>query len=319
MRAAVILAAGHGKRMRSPLPKVLHPVLGRPMILRVAETARRAGMDDVVVVVGHGRDLVIPVLQRHGLRWAVQEEQLGTAHALECGLRGLDGGPAEEVCVLLGDVPLIRTETVTRLLRTRRAGGSAVTVLTTVLEDPSGYGRVIRSGDGRGVREIVEERDATPEQRSVREINTGLMAFDGAMVEDLLSGIGSDNSQGEYYLPDAVSIAAARGLGVTASVADDSGEVSGVNNPVQLAACTRVQRLRVVERHLMNGVVIPDPETVWIEDDVTIGRGTSVGRLCRLCSGTRLGEGCSVGDGAILEGVSLPDGSNVDPYTVMRG
>lgn len=318
MRAAVILAAGHGKRMRSPLPKVLHPVLGRPMVLRVADTARRAGLDRVVVVVGHGREEVIPVLERHGLRWAVQEEQLGTAHALRCGMEALEEEP-EELCVLLGDVPLVRSETVRDLLETRRATVSAITVLTTVPEDPAGYGRVVRSGEGDGVTAIVEDRDASPEQREIGEINTGLMAFDGDRVRELLDGIDTDNAQGEYYLTDAVSVAVDGGLGVTASLAADSREVSGVNTPVQLAACTEEQRRRVVSRHLAGGAVIPDPGTVWIEDGVTIAHGCFIGRLCRLSGTTSLGRNCVVGDGAILEDAELPDGSVVEPYTVMRG
>jgi len=319
LRAAVILAAGHGKRMRSPLPKVLHPVLGRPMVLRVADAAREAGLDRIVVVVGHGRERVVPVLEGHGLDWAVQEEQLGTAHALDCGLRAIGDEEPEEVCVLLGDVPLIRTATVRRLLETRRDTDSAVTVLTTIPDDPAGYGRVVRSGEGDCVTEIVEDRDASPRQREIREINTGLMAFDGGRVRELLSRIGSDNSQGEYYLTDAVSIAVDGGLRVTASLAADSREVSGVNNPLQLAACTREQRRRVVERHLLGGVVIPDPDTVWIEDGVRIGQGSSIGRLCRLSGATAIGEGCTVGDGAVLEDARLPDGATAEPFTVLKG
>jgi bifunctional UDP-N-acetylglucosamine pyrophosphorylase/glucosamine-1-phosphate N-acetyltransferase len=318
LRAAIILAAGHGKRMRSSLPKVLHPVLGRPMVLRVADTALQAGLDRIVVVVGHGRELVTPLLLENGHGWAVQEEQLGTAHALRCGLEALDGEEAEEVCVLLGDVPLIRTETVESLLRTRRETSSAVTVLTTVLEDPSGYGRIVRSAGGGDVTAIVEDRDALPEQRSIREINTGLMAFDGGELPGIIRRVGSDNSQGEYYLTDAVSIAVGDGLRVTASVAEDSIEVAGVNNPVQLAACTEALRRRVVQRHLSQGVVIPDPPTVWIEEDVRIGPGSFIGRLCRLSSGASIGRGCSVGDGAVLSGVELPDGSTVEPFTVME-
>lgn len=319
MRAAIILAAGHGKRMRSQLPKVMHPVLGRPMVLRVADAAGNAGLDSVVAVVGHGRNLVMPALHRHGITPAVQEEQLGTAHALRCGLEALSGEEPEEVCVLLGDVPLIRAETVSGLLSRRRETGSAVTVLTTVLDDPSGYGRVVREDDGDCVMAIVEERDATPAQREIAEINTGLMAFDGSRLPDLLARIGSDNAQGEYYLTDAVAIAVDMGLRVTASVAADSMEVAGVNNPVQLAACTEEQRQRVLGRHLLAGVAMPDPSTVWIEDDVTIGTGTTVGRLCRLSAGASVGEGCVIGDGAVLEGVHLPDHSVVEPFTVMRG
>ena len=305
--------------MRSPLPKVLHPVLGRPMVLRVADAGREAGLDRTVVVVGHAREQVIPVLESQGLAWAIQEEQLGTAHALDCGLSAIGNLEPEEVCVLLGDVPLIRAGTVRKLMETRRTTDSAITVLTTMLDDPAGYGRVVRSGAGDVITEIVEDGDSSSRQREIREINTGLMAFDGERVRQLLDRIGTDNSQGEYYLTDAVAVAVGDGLRVTASLAADSREVSGVNNPLQLAACTGELRRRIVERHLLNGVVIPDPDTVWIEDGVSIGQGSSVGRLCRLSGATAIGEGCTVGDGAVLEDAKLPDGATVEPFTLLRG
>lgn len=312
MTACVILAAGQGKRMRSSLPKVLHPVLGVPMVLRVVRQAVAAGMDNPVVVVGHGRDDVIPLLKRENADWAVQEEQLGTAHAVKCGLRGIS---AESVTVLLGDVPLLKASTVAMLEDSRKDAGAAMAVLTTRLPDPSGYGRVIRKG--RLISAIIEERDCTGEQRAIDEINTGLMSFDGSVLPLLLEDIGTDNDQNEYYLTDAVGAASSRGLACVAVEAADHREVSGVNNRVQLAEATEHLRRKVVESHLLSGVDLPDPRSVWIEESVSIGSGVSIGRWVRLSGATRLGDGCSVGDGCVVIDGDVPAGTVLRPHTVI--
>ena len=181
MTLCVILAAGQGKRMRSPLPKVVHPVLGVPMVIRVVHQAIKAGFDEPVVVVGHGRDGVIPLLENEDIPWAVQEEQLGTAHAVSCGLKDLI---TDDVTVLLGDVPLLRSRTITELVEARRKADASVAVLTAFPPDPSGYGRIVRKGNI--LSEIVEERDTTPEQQEIGEINTGIMSFDGSILPLLL-------------------------------------------------------------------------------------------------------------------------------------
>ena len=188
--------------MKSPLPKVVHPVLGVPMVIRVVHQAVKAGFDKPVVVVGHGRDGVIQLLESEGIPWAVQEEQLGTAHAVSCGLKDLI---ADDITVLLGDVPLLRSRTITDLVEARREADAAVAVLTAFPPDSTGYGRIVR--DGNILSEIVEERDTTPEQQKIGEINTGIMSFDGSILPLLLEGITTDNDQNEYYLTDAISIA----------------------------------------------------------------------------------------------------------------
>lgn len=299
---AVILAAGKGTRMKSPLPKVLHPVLGKPMILRVAETAARAGCGEVTAVVGFGRELVTPLLDEAGFPWVVQEPQLGTAHALQCAAPGLL--EAAEVLVLLGDVPLLRVETIRDLLESRRSSGAAMSVLTAVPPDPSGYGRVIRDADG-SVKRIVEHRDASPSELSCTEINTGIMAFDASCLARLLEGIGNGNAQGEYYLTDAVEVALAWGRRVSAVASRDWLEVRGVNDPLHLAECTRAMKKRVVDGLLLSGVEIPDPDSVWIEDSSVIEPGAYIGRCCRISGSSHLASSARILDFCVVDNASV--------------
>ncbi len=312
MTACIILAAGEGKRMRSPLPKVVHHVLGIPMVIRVVRQAVQAGLVSPVVVVGHGRESVIPLLEDEGVSWALQEEQLGTAHAVTCGLKGIN---AQSVMVLLGDVPLLRSCTISELAESRRRAGAAIAVLSTRPPDPSGYGRIIREGDY--LRAIVEDSDCTPGQLKIGEINTGLMSFDGAVLSELLGEIRTDNDQGEYYLTDAVSIAQSRGMPCIAVNADDYREVSGVNNRVQLASATENLREQVLYAHLLRGVDIPDPGGVWIEESVSIGTDVSIGRSVRLSGKTTIGDKSCVGDGSILMDIDVPPCTVIEPYSVM--
>lgn len=311
MTLCVILAAGQGKRMKSPLPKVVHPVLGVPMVIRVARQAMKAGFDKPVVVVGHGRESVIPLLENEGIEWAVQEEQLGTAHAVSCGV---NNRIADDVTVLLGDVPLLRSHTITELSENRRKADVGIAVLTTFPPDSSGYGRIVRKGGA--LSEIVEERDATPEQLLIGEINTGLMSFDGSILPVLLESITADNDQREYYLTDAISIAGEMGIHGIAVVADDWKEVAGINDRIQLAEATGNLRQRLVNEHLRQGVIIPDPDNVWIEESVTIGDDVSIGRFCRLSGKTLIGDGCVLGDGCVIVDTALPAGTVLEPFTV---
>ncbi len=311
---AVILAAGMGKRMKSDLPKVLHPVLGKPMVQRACETAEAAGVDNVTVVVGHGRESVIPMLEQNGWGWAVQSEQLGTAHAVQCALPLPEG--TDEVVVLLGDVPLLRWETVAELLQARRDSEAAMAVLTTTPPDVTGYGRVILDQSGRILR-IVEEKDATYEEKSCKLINTGIMAFSASVLLDVLPRIGNLNAQGEFYLTDAVTAAGETGGSILSVFTPEWKEVAGVNNPLQLAACTEAMKKRVTEAHLLAGVIIPDPATVWIEDSVTIGRGVHIGRNCRLSGETIIGPGARIGDGAIIEAGVIEADSEIAEFAVV--
>ncbi len=312
MTACIILAAGQGKRMRSPLPKVVHPVLGIPMVIRVVRQAAAAGLENPVVVVGHGRENVIPLLEEEGALWAVQEKQQGTAHAVSCGLENIS---TASVTVLLGDVPLLRSSTISKLEESRREAGAAIAVLSTFPPDPSGYGRIVRNGNLMSA--IVEDRDCSAAQLEIGEINTGLMSFDGAALPELLGEIKTDNDQGEYYLTDAVSIAVSRGMPCVAVVADDYREVSGVNNRMQLAEATENLRGQVLVSHMASGVDIPDPGGVWIEESVDIGTGVSIGRSVRLSGRTVIGDDSIIGDGSILLDTIVSRGTIIEPYSVI--
>jgi len=312
--AAVILAAGMGKRMKSDLPKVLHPVLAKTMVERAAGVAEAAGVTEVTVVIGHGRDRVIPLLETNGWSWAVQSSQLGTAHAVTCALPQLEN--ADEVLILMGDVPLLRKETVGELIQARREAEASLAVLTTTPPDVSGYGRVILDSEGR-IDRIVEEKDATASEKECRVINTGIMVFDGSVLAGVLSGIGNSNAQNEYYLTDAVEVVSHMGRKAVSVFTPNWQETAGVNNPLQLAACTAEMKRRVVETHLLEGVVIPDPESVWIEDDVVIGRGAVIGRNCRLSRDTVVGAEAVIGDGSIIDCAVVKPGETIEEYSII--
>ncbi len=230
MTACIVLAAGQGKRMDSPLPKVMHPILGDPMVLHVCRAVRKAGFDDITVVVGYGREKVIPLLEEENVKWAVQEEQLGTAHAVVCGLEKVI---ADDVIVLLGDVPLIRSETIQKLQKLRHLSNAGIAVLTAFPPVVDGYGRIVKIDDE--IHAIVEERDANPAEREIREINTGIMAFDFTVLIEILKEIKPDNDQSEYYLTDAVAIARKKSVKCIAVPAADWQEVAGINDKTQLA------------------------------------------------------------------------------------
>jgi bifunctional UDP-N-acetylglucosamine pyrophosphorylase/glucosamine-1-phosphate N-acetyltransferase len=300
--------------MKSSLPKVMHPVLGRPMISRVIESARSAGLDDIVIVVGYGRNTMIPYLEDYGIPWQIQEEQLGTAHAVRCGLKNRN---PEEVVVLLGDVPLLQPDTILDLVDGRRRESATVAVLTTCPPDVSGYGRIMRSG-GCDITGIVEERDADPRQREITEINTGLMVFDGKHVRNLIDSVESSNSQGEYYLTDTIGIAVDQGLRAIAVKAPDWREVSGINTPEQLLGATLRLRELTVAAHMTNGVTIPVPESVWIEETVKIGEHVFIGRDCRLTGNTVIGRNCRLEEGCIVISSILPDGTMLDACSVVE-
>ena len=238
MLAAVILAAGQGTRMKSDLPKVLHPLGDSTLIDRVISIARSADPNKVILVVGSGMERIIAHLRSEKVIFTVQMEQRGTAHAVECASAPLTGFEGE-VAVLCGDMPLIRPETLQSLLEHHREEEAAATVLTGILEDPAKYGRIVR-GDGNRIERIVEFADASPEIREIKEINSGAYIFEKEKLFSAIEAIDDDNAQGEFYLPDAVEILVSRGEKVLAHPAEDSTEVMGVNTPEQLAEAERV-------------------------------------------------------------------------------
>ena len=314
--AAVILAAGQGTRMKSSLPKVLHAVAGRPMLAHVITAAREAGAAPVVAVIGHGADQVRSAFSGAGVTFALQAEQLGTGHALQCAASEL-AGFSGALLLLCGDVPLLRAETLRALLEYHRSQQATVTVLTAELADPRGYGRIIRGLDG--VERIVEEKDATPLERAVREINTGIYVFAAPRVFALLGGLTNDNAQGEYYLTDVIAAARAAGEKVAALAVARAEEAMGINDRIQLAEAGRAMRARINEGHMRGGVTLVDPLTTYIEPDVTIGPDTVVHPGVHLRGKTVIGCGCEIDPGVIISDCTLADRVHVKAGSVLSG
>lgn len=313
--AAVVLAAGQGTRMRSRLPKVVHPVAGRPMAEHVVRAAREAGADPIVVVVGHGADAVRSALAHTGVRFAVQERQLGTGHALACARPALPEG-AGAVFVLNGDGPLVTGRSLQAMARLQ-GDAPGMTMMTCRVEDPSGLGRVLRDADG-AVRAIVEEKDANEEERRVREINPGVFLFDDS-VWRRLRGLSADNVQGELYITDLPADYLADGLRVRAYVAPDPREGLAANDRVELAVLERELRDRVRRHWMRRGVTMVAPETVFLDEDVELARDVVLEPFTVLAGATRVEEGAHVGAGAHLTDCRVAPGAVVAPHTLAQG
>jgi bifunctional UDP-N-acetylglucosamine pyrophosphorylase/glucosamine-1-phosphate N-acetyltransferase len=302
----VILAAGKGTRMKSTRPKVLHPLAGRPLIEHVLRTAARLDAASTTLVVGHGADEVRSALAGWpGLQFVVQSPQLGTGHALQ-QTEPLLGGKSGLVLLLYADVPLLQAATLSRLIAAHRTSRAAATVLTAELEDPYGYGRIVRDADG-GVARIVEERDASAADREIREINSGIYVLSLDPLFDALRELATDNAQGEYYLTDLVGIYRRRGLEVHALQLDHPGELHGVNSRVDLAELTRVLRARRNHELMLAGVTFDDPATTYVDEDVEIGIDTVLGPGVQLEGRTKIGERCRIHAGARLRDATLGD------------
>jgi len=335
--AVFILAAGQGTRMKSDTPKVLHTLCGRPLVGHVVANARGLEPRRLAVVVGHGREQVSAYLASVDpeIRAVVQEEQHGTGHATRVALEALtetDGELEGTVLVLFGDTPLLSTETMSAVLDSHHRAGRAVTVLTAILDEPRGYGRIIREGDS--VVGIVEQKDATPEQAAIREVNSGVFAFDAKVLRDALSRLNRNNKQGEEYLTDVLGIAAADGLSVGAHVVEDWHETLGINDRVQLAEMRGLLNRKLTEHWMREGVSIIDPATTQLDVQVTLGRdaivhpntqlhgstviapGAEIGPNCTLTD-THVGEGARVTN-ATTEGAEIGPEATVGPYTYLR-
>lgn len=315
--AAIVLAAGKGKRMRSVLPKVAHPVAGRPMLWHVLQAARSAGIREIVVVLGHGRDALRETVGRFGTKVAVQESQRGTGDAARVGLSGVSRG-VRDVVVLCGDVPLIRPATIRSLLAAKRKRKAAASVLTGILPDPSGYGRVLRNPDGT-VSRIVEERDGGAEIRKVREVNAGAYACDRAFLARILPRLSDVNIQREYYLTDLVVQALQEGKTVVPVPARDPDEVRGINSRQELAEATEILRRRKVDALLAAGVTLPAPDRVHIDPEVTVGADSVVEPGAVLLGSTRVGRGVRIQAGCVVEDCRVDDGAHLKPYCVLTG
>ena len=321
---AVILAAGKGTRMKSSRPKVLHPLAGRPIVQHVLHTVAPLDVASTILVVGHGADEVRTALAAEpGLQFAVQAPQLGTGHAL-LQTEPLLGGRSGTLLLLYADVPLLETNTLRRLIEHHTETRAVATVLTAELDDPYGYGRIVRDHDGRIAR-IVEERDASADEHGIREINSGIYCFALAPLFASLQALAADNAQGEYYLTDLVAHYVRQGLNVSTLCLDSAAQLRGVNNRVDLAELTRVVRQRKNRELMLGGVSLDDPDTTYVDADVSVGPDTTIGPGVQLEGRTSIGARCTIRAGARLtdatigDNVVVLDGSVIVESTVAAG
>lgn len=308
-RFTVILAAGQGTRMKSKLDKVLHPVCGKPMIRHVIDQAQSANFSKIFVVVGHGAEEVEKCVGSDA-ECVLQKEQLGTAHAVlqvSEKLRGLDG----TTVVLYGDTPLLTHSTIEKLVKEQERGHAAAAVLTANLENPAGYGRILRDSTGRFVG-IVEDKDATERQKQIKEINTGIYSFNNRLLFELLDKVDNHNVQKEYYLPDVITLMTARSEKVLAVRTENFEETVGVNNRVQLAEAERYMRKRINRRHMMAGVTLIDPDSTYLSADCSIGRDTVVYPGTLISGKTEIGEDCVIGPQTRIHNCRIGSDTRID-------
>jgi len=305
----VILAAGQGKRMHSNLPKVLHPLAGKALVSHVVDTARSLSPRKLCLVYGHGGDVVRSSVDAPDLSWALQEPQLGTGHAVQQALPFLE--TTGTTLVLYGDVPLIQEETLKRLMHAAEDG---LAILTVELADPQGYGRIVRNEAGQVVR-IVEQKDATAEERAIREINTGIMAMPTSRLEAWLGRLSSNNAQNEYYLTDIVGMAVEAGLPVRTANPEYEWEVLGVNSKVQLAELERIAQLRTAEKLMEQGVRLADPARIDVRGRLQCGRDVFVDVNCVFEGDVVLDEAVEVGPNCVLKNARIGAGTRLAAFT----
>jgi len=310
----VILAAGTGKRMRSALPKVLHPLAGRPLLSHVIATARTLQPSRLVVVVGHGAEQVQAAVAAPDVQFAVQAEQLGTGHAVRQALPLLD--PAQPTLVLYGDVPLTRASTLRRLVDAAREGSYGI--LTVTLDDPTGYGRIVRDAAGFVTR-IVEQKDASPEQLKIAEINTGIIVTPTGQLAMWLGALKNENAQGEYYLTDVVELAIEAGFDVVTSQPDDEWETLGVNSKAQLAELERIHQRTIADALLVDGVTLADPARLDVRGTLRCGRDVSIDVNCVFEGNVTLADNVTIGPNCVIRNASVGAGTRIDAFTHIDG
>ena len=306
---AVILAAGKGTRMKSKLPKVLHKVGGHPMLEHVMDAAEAAGCRDNVVVIGHGAELVRELVGDRA-RIALQAEQLGTGHAVLQAADTLKDFTGT-VMILCGDTPLLEAEELEKFYAEHVKTGAAATVMSALMDDPFGYGRILRDANG-DVAGIVEQKDASEEQKQIKEINTGNYCVEAPLLFEVLRTLGNNNAQGEYYLTDVLAKLRAMGKKVGGVITADSEMIMGVNSRRQLAEAESVMRRRIAERHMDDGVTLMDPASTFIEKSVKIAPDTVIYPNTWLQGATVIGEDCEIGPNVRLENVKVADGCRVE-------
>ncbi|WP_145518309.1 bifunctional UDP-N-acetylglucosamine diphosphorylase/glucosamine-1-phosphate N-acetyltransferase GlmU [Yersinia bercovieri] len=310
--SVVILAAGKGTRMYSDLPKVLHPLAGKPMVQHVIDAAMKLGAQNVHLVYGHGGELLKKRLSDPSLNWVLQAEQLGTGHAMQQA--ALHFSDDEDVLMLYGDVPLISVDTLQRLLAAKPQGG--IGLLTVKLDDPSGYGRIVReNGDVVG---IVEHKDASDAQREINEINTGILVANGRDLKRWLSRLDNNNAQGEFYITDIIAMARADGQKIATVHPTRLSEVEGVNNRLQLATLERVFQCEQAEKLLLAGVMLLDPARFDLRGELTHGRDITIDTNVIIEGRVTLGDRVRIGTGCVLKNCVIGDDSEISPYTVLE-
>jgi len=332
----VILAAGQGKRMRSDLPKVLHPLAGKPMLAHVLDTARALHAAKICVVVGHGGEQVRAALAAPDLAWAIQEPQLGTGHAVLQALPQFDADaetavavpmhdaetavavPRAPTLILYGDVPLIQAATLRRLIEA--AGEDKLALLTAQLDDPHGYGRIVREGNANEgkVTRIVEEKDADDAERLIREVNTGILVAPGAALARWLPQLGNRNAQGEYYLTDIVALAVAEGMPVVTAHPDAPWETEGINGKAQLAALERVHQRNSAAALLSAGVTLADPARIDVRGELLCGRDVFIDVNCVFEGRVVLGDGVRINANCVIQDAVVGAGSIIGPFARLR-
>ncbi|WP_299234124.1 bifunctional UDP-N-acetylglucosamine diphosphorylase/glucosamine-1-phosphate N-acetyltransferase GlmU [uncultured Halomonas sp.] len=309
----VILAAGQGTRMRSTLPKVLHRLAGKPMVRHVIDTAAGLSAERTHVVVGHGAEKVREALADCRVHFALQAEQKGTGHAVAQALDGLGNG---KVLVLYGDVPLIHRTTLERLLE--GVDDDHLGLLTVTLDDPSGYGRILRNAEGQAVA-IVEHKDASESERAVRECNTGIMAMTASQLRRWLPRLSADNAQGEYYLTDIIAMAAAEGVRVVTAQPGDPVEVEGVNNRLQMSRLERAHQRAIAEKLMTEGVALADPSRLDVRGTLRCGHDVEIDVGCVFEGEVELGEGVRIGPHCVIRDSHIGAESVIEPHSVIEG
>lgn len=310
----VILAAGQGSRMKSALPKVLHPIAGRPMLHHVIDTAKLLGAEKIHTVIGHGADKVREATDEASVNWVTQSEQLGTGHAVAQALPDLPDDA--RVLVLYGDVPLTRHETLEGLVGT--LNDNTLGLLTVTMDNPQGYGRIVRNADG-DVQSIVEQKDASAEQQQIREVNTGILAVSAKHLKSWLPTLSNSNAQGEYYLTDIIAMAVEQGLGVSVSQPENPFEVQGVNNRLQLAELERWFQRRQADRLMTEGATLADPGRVDVRGELIIGNDLWIDVNVVFEGKVSLGSNVSIGPGCVIKDATIADGAEIKANSVIEG
>jgi bifunctional UDP-N-acetylglucosamine pyrophosphorylase / glucosamine-1-phosphate N-acetyltransferase len=308
----VILAAGQGTRMRSALPKVLHPLAGKALVHHVIDTATALEAQAIHTVIGHGAERVQQQLANLPTNWALQEQQLGTGHAVAQAMPNVADDSV--VLVLYGDVPLVKAETLKRLLTAVDAEHMAL--LTVELNDPTGYGRILRDASG-GVTAIVEQKDATPEQLKIREGNTGILAAPAALMKKWLPQLSSNNAQGEYYLTDIIGLAVQQGIGINAQQAPAAWEVQGVNNRLQLSELERIHQCNIAEQLMTDGVTLADPARIDVRGTLKTGRDIFIDVNCVFEGDVVLGDNVSIGPNCVIRNARIGDNAEIESHTLL--